>query len=76
MKLAEPITKLVWKIMKLSLYFYEFILPKEYVVPMIGENQPLVANELMNLRNNWLKFKTLRILPTILEESMEYTSNR
>jgi hypothetical protein len=77
MKLAKPITKVVWEIMTLSLHFYEFILPKEYVVLMNGENHLLVKNEPMNLRNtsNWLKFKTLRILPTILEESMEYISN-
>ena len=31
--------------MKLSLQFCELILPKEYVVPMNGEKQPLVTNE-------------------------------
>jgi hypothetical protein len=31
MKLVEYIAKLVCKIMKLTLHFYEFILPKEYV---------------------------------------------
>jgi hypothetical protein len=31
MELLEPIAKLVYKIIKLSLHFYEFILPKAYV---------------------------------------------
>ena len=35
MKLVEPIGKLVCKIMKLSLHFYELILPKEYYCSFI-----------------------------------------
>ena len=31
MKLVEPITKPIYRFMQLSLHFFEFILPKEYV---------------------------------------------
>jgi hypothetical protein len=40
---------------------------------MNGENWLLLTDELVELRNNRLKFKTSGELPIILEESMEYT---
>ena len=43
---------------------------------MFGKNRRLVADELVEFdRNNRLKFKTSEILPIILEESIEYSSN-
>ena len=40
---------------------------------MIRENRQLVTDELVELRNNWLNFKTAGKLPIILEEVIEYT---
>ena len=39
---------------------------------MNGENQPLVTDELVDLRIHRLKFKTSGKLPISLKESMEY----
>ena len=43
--------------------------------PMNGENEPLVTDEQLSLKNNRLKFKTAGELPITLQEFMEYTSN-
>ena len=40
--------------------------------PMDGENQQLVTDELVELKNNWFKFKTS---PIHVEEFIEYSSN-
>ena len=40
---------------------------------MIRENRQLVKDEPVDLRNNWLRFKTAGKLPIILEEFIEYT---
>jgi hypothetical protein len=40
---------------------------------MIRENRQLVADEPVEFENDWLKFKTARKLPIILEAFIEYT---
>ena len=40
---------------------------------MIGDNRQLVTMNRLSLRNNGLKLTTAGKLPTILEESIEYT---
>jgi hypothetical protein len=42
-------------------------------IPMNKENQLLITNDPVELRNKLLKFKSSRKSPTIEEESKEYT---
>ena len=46
-----------------------------HIGTMNGENHVLVTSEPVELRNNWLRFKTSGYLPIILEEFIEYASN-
>jgi hypothetical protein len=38
--------------------------------PIDRENQPLVTNELVELKNNWFKFKTLQKQLIVLDNSI------
>jgi hypothetical protein len=39
-----------------------------------GENRPLVTDELVELKNNWFRFKTAGKLQIHLEDIMRYSS--
>ena len=68
MKLVEPIAKVIHKIVKLSLHFSKFILPKEYVIPtpippiqlvghpFLGLNCTGITQKLDDLVHEWMPF--------------------